>query len=142
MRMHFQNENVKILAAFAVVIVLAGATFLRNTVWDTKLSLWTDAVKKSPFKSRSHNNLGNCYMLLGRSHNAIEEYKQSLALDSRNIEAYYNLGMNYEDVGMPGAAVSYYDFFCKNAPPSYERQKNLACSWSAGLRKKIQKGRE
>lgn len=108
-----------------LIVLLSVATFQRNRVWETKLSLWEDAAKKSPMKSRVHNNLGNCYMLHNKHFGAIEEYKKAIALDSNNVEAYYNLGLNLENVGMLNQAVYYYDIFYKIAPASYDRHKEI-----------------
>ena len=110
-----------------VIILLAVAVHQRNLVWDTKLSLWTDVAQKSPKKARAHNNLGNCYMLLDHPFKAIEEYKITLSLDPNNVETYYNLGLNLENVGIINQAVYYYDIFCKGAPPAYADQKRQSC---------------
>jgi len=116
--------NKIVFSAVAVLMIsLAVITFQRNKVWHTKVALWEDVVKKSPMKSRPHNNLGNCYMLLGDHHKAVEEYKKAIALDKDNIEAYYNLGMNLEKTGRSDEAVFYYDIFIRNAPAVYEEQK-------------------
>jgi tetratricopeptide (TPR) repeat protein len=126
------------LAFVAVLIVLLGIlSFERNFIWDTKLSLWTDVAAKSPLKSRAHNNLGNCYALLGRLFEAIEEYKIALSLNKKNIEAYYNLGMYLEEVGILNQAVYYYDIFCKAAPPLYAEQKLTSCRRAEELSRKI-----
>ncbi len=109
----------------ALMVLLSAATFQRNRVWETKLYLWEDAAKKSPMKSRVHNNLGNCYMLQSKHFSAIEEYKKAIALDSNNVEAYYNLGLNLENVGMLNQAAYYYDIFYKMAPPKYNRQRDV-----------------
>lgn len=116
-----------------LIFVLTGMTYLRNKVWTTKFSLWSDAAQKSPGKSRTHNNLGNCYMLLGKQFSAIEEYKKAVALDRNNIEPYYNLGMTLEDVGIMNQAIYYYDIFCKVAPPGYFVQKMSACKKAGNL---------
>ena len=115
----------KIAIFFAAIgmILLAAVTFQRNKVWETKLSLWEDAARKSPMKSRVHNNLGNCYMLLGKYFSAIEEYKKAIALDKNNIEAYYNLGTNLYNVGLLEQAVEYYEIFYNIAPASYDKQR-------------------
>jgi tetratricopeptide (TPR) repeat protein len=113
------------LVVIILLFILSGATFQRNKVWQTKLSLWEDAARKSPMKSRVHNNLGNCYMLLGRHFDAIEEYKKAIALDKNNVEAYYNLGINLEKIGLLNQAVYYYDIFYKIAPPKYDEQKKI-----------------
>jgi tetratricopeptide (TPR) repeat protein len=117
----------RLLAAMLLIVLLAGVTYVRNRVWDTKLSLWSDVARKSGQKSRAHNNLGNCYMLLDRPFKAIEEYRTAIALDPGNIEAYYNLAMNLEKVGLLSQAASYYDHFCRAAPPVYEQEKQSSC---------------
>jgi tetratricopeptide (TPR) repeat protein len=121
-------------AVFAfVVILLAGIAYERNNAWYTLLTLWTDAAAKSPGKSRVFNNLGNCYVLAGLHFKGIEAYRRAVVLDSNNIEAYYNLGVNLENVGIVNQAVYYYDRFCKTAPSSYREQQELACKRVAEL---------
>jgi tetratricopeptide (TPR) repeat protein len=119
--------KVQTFVAAGLIILLAAASLQRNVVWNTKLSLWTDAAAKSFRKSRSHNNLGNCYMLLQKPFSAIEEYKIAVSLDPKNIEAYYNLALNFENVGILNQALYYYTVFCKSAPPGYRDQVQFSC---------------
>ncbi|MFA4827673.1 MAG: tetratricopeptide repeat protein [Thermodesulfovibrionales bacterium] len=124
-----------------LIVLLSAATFQRNRVWETKLSLWEDAAKKSPMKSRVHNNLGNCYMLQSKHFRAIEEYKKAIALDSNNVEAYYNLGLNLENVGMLNQAIYYYDIFYKIAPPKYDVQREAVRMRMEAFRIEIKRDR-
>ena len=133
------NHSMALAAAAVFIVLLAVMAFERNFVWDTKLSLWSDAARKSPNKSRVHNNLGNCYMLLGRPFPAIEEYRRAVALNARNVEAYYNLAMNLEEVGLLGQARYYYDIFCRTAPPRYHQQKVSSCESAAAILRKLGK---
>jgi len=110
-----------------VVILFTGMAYERNSVWHSLLTLWQDTATKSPGKSRVFNNLGNCYIIAGMHFKGIEAYRRAVALDSNNIEAYYNLGVNLENVGILNQAVYYYDRFCKTAPSSYREQRELAC---------------
>ncbi len=128
-----RSRWLKSFAGALVVALFITAAFQRNFVWDTKLSLWSDAAEKSPRKSRPHNNLGNCYMLLARPFEAIEEYKIAIALDPRNIDAYYNLGLNFENVGILNQAVYYYDIFCRFAPPGHREQMLASCGRAQNL---------
>jgi len=123
-----QDRRIKIVAIFMIILLvsLSAATFQRNRVWQTKLALWENVAGKSPMKSRPHNNLGNCYMLLGDNLKAIDEYKKAIALDKNNIEAYYNLGINLEKAGRSEEAVLYYDIFSRNAPAIYAAQRKMA----------------
>lgn len=119
-------SKISVPLIIVLMVLLAGTTFERNRVWETKLSLWEDVAKKSPMKSRVHNNLGNCYMLLNRYFEAIEEYKKAVNLDKNNVEAYYNLGINLDNVGLLKQAVYYYDIFYRIAPEKYDAQKKIA----------------
>lgn len=124
-------RNTGISVAFIAVLVVA--TYQRNSIWYSLLSLWEDVAIKSPQKSRVHNNLGNCNVLLDRYFQALEEYRKAVELDTGNIEAYYNLAITLEKVGIANQAAYYYDVFCKNAPAEYKEQKMMACERSDRL---------
>jgi tetratricopeptide (TPR) repeat protein len=63
----------------------------------------------------------------------IAAYERAVALDRNNIEAYFNLGVNFENVGIMNQALYYYDWFCKHAPSSYHEQQEQACKRVAEL---------
>jgi tetratricopeptide (TPR) repeat protein len=121
------GQGVRTAVLVFVVSLFAGMAYERNSAWHTLLTLWQDTAAKSPEKSRVLNNLGNCYVLSGMHFKGIEAYQRAVALDSNNIEAYYNLGVNYENVGIINQAVYYYDRFCRTAPSTYREQRELAC---------------
>ena len=84
-----------IIVSMVIVLVLglAAASFARNEVWRSALSLWTDAVKKSPTKARPLNNLGLAYVDLGRNKDAEDVYRRALDSNSDNVEVMINLGV-------------------------------------------------
>ena len=118
------------IIALAIVVLLAAGAFTRNAIWVTRMSLWTDVAGKTPGKSRVRNSLGNCYMLDNRPFEAIAEYGEAIRLDRNNLEAYYNLATNLDNVGLPDRALPYYVFFCKNGLSSYEEAAKKACARS------------
>lgn len=128
--------NIRLTAALAIVLVLTGATVQRNAVWQTLLSLWQDCAVKSPDKSRTHNNLGNCYMLLGRHFEAVREYKRAIELDPGNLEAYYNIAINLDSVGLGERAVAYYEYFCRYGHKGYTEARKDACGRAGELKGK------
>jgi Tfp pilus assembly protein PilF len=67
-------------AAIAVVLVLSGATYERNTVWQSEISLWEDTVRKAPNTSFGHLYLGKAYERVGLTDKAIGAYKKSIIL--------------------------------------------------------------
>jgi hypothetical protein len=71
----------------ALVIVLAVATVMRNEIWRTDLSLWSDAASKSPRKARTINGLAWALLtdkLHGNPHYGLELAKRSL--DRRYVD--------------------------------------------------------
>ena len=117
----------KTVISLLIVLLLAGAASHRNRAWHTLLAMWTDCAAKSPQKSRTHNNLGNCYSLLDQHFSAIAEYQRAVALDKGNMEAQYNLAVKLDSVGFSALAIQPYDMFCKFAPPTFPEQKRYAC---------------
>jgi tetratricopeptide (TPR) repeat protein len=77
-----------------VVIVLCSYwTYERAKVWQGLLTIWMDAVQKSPHKARPHYNLGNVYTQKGQTEKAIAAYKRALAVNPNYANAHYNLGI-------------------------------------------------
>lgn len=118
------------IAVSVIIVLLIGAAFSRNVVYSSYLSLWRDVVQKSPMKARAHNNLGNCYFLLGKYEDAAREYEEAVVLNSNYLEVYLNLvlvGNELEKNGFLYQAVHSYDIVCTKAPPLFRGQKRIAC---------------
>jgi tetratricopeptide (TPR) repeat protein len=75
----------------AVAALLCALTFARNEVWQTQLSLWMDALQKSPDKARVHVNVGTALQLEGRLDEAIPYYCRALEIDPKSARAHYHL---------------------------------------------------
>ena len=124
----------KVIVALLVVLALTSASVQRNRAWYTLLSLWEDCASKSPEKSRTRNNLGNCNLLLKRYFPAIAEYQKAVQLDPGNLEAQYNLATTLDTVGLVSQAMPPYDVFCRYAPDVYADQRKAACQRLQELR--------
>jgi tetratricopeptide (TPR) repeat protein len=116
-----------ICLAVMLVLALTGASMQRNVRWRTLLAMWQDCVRKSPDKSRTHNNVGNCHVLLKEYFPAIAEYQKAIELEPGNMEAYFNLAQALDIVGLYNPAMRNYDIFCRNAPPQLENAREKAC---------------
>jgi len=96
---------IKIFSAAAscllVFSLLAGLTFSRNQVWGSEVSLWGDAVEKSPNKYRPHLNYG--LALYKSSHGSLEMAKEQFEIAHRLCpecpKPIYNLSCFYFDQG-------------------------------------------
>jgi Tfp pilus assembly protein PilF len=67
-------------AGIAVAAVLGTATWYRNEVWQSALSLWKDASEKSPGKPRIWVNYGTALHFAGRYDEAVKAYDKAVAL--------------------------------------------------------------
>lgn len=77
--------------ALALVLLLCFFTYQRNLLYRGEVSLWSDTVRKSPNKSRPHNNLGHAYAMEGDWDRAIEEFRIAARLDPDYAVARKNL---------------------------------------------------
>ena len=91
-----------------VSLIFSYWTYERAFVWRDKISLWQDAVEKSPHKARPHSNLGSAYGKKDMYDEAISECRKALAIDPNHAKAYFNLGLVYEKKDMLEEAIYHY----------------------------------
>jgi tetratricopeptide (TPR) repeat protein len=96
------------IGLFVVVFLLSGATYARNTVWQSHLSLWSDVLQKSPHKVRALNNFGLALIDQGDADRAADAYEKAIALDPNIAEPHYNMGKVYEKKGLHDKAIEEY----------------------------------
>ena len=77
------------------VVALLFATYVRNGFWGDDVTLWNDAIEKSPQKARPYNMLGIAYFKTDRLDEAIREYKNAIRLKPDYFDAHNNLGLAY-----------------------------------------------
>lgn len=75
------------LATGMTVGLLSMTTVSRNTVWENDLTLWKDAVDKTPLSSRAHNGLADVYAARGLVEHALREYQIAVELNPDYEEA-------------------------------------------------------
>lgn len=114
-------------AAFLILPVLAGsATYARNAVWQDTVTLWEDAVGKSPSRARCHGFLALAYMERGDYGRAVAEYQKAIELDPLDSWARSNLGTAYLKTGRAAEAITEYRRAATLKPEFFEPRFNLA----------------
>jgi len=88
------------LILFSIALIFTFATYKRNMVWQTKISLWEDVVRKSPALVYARNNLGVAYLEADRLDDAVVQFNAAVALKPDHETAYNNLGMIYSRQGL------------------------------------------
>jgi Tfp pilus assembly protein PilF len=117
-----------------VVLALTAATYARNGLWKSELTLWQDVVRKSPEKARPHNNLGHSYKSQGLFDQAIKHYRIAVILNPGLQKAHYNLGFAYKFKGLIDKAIEHYKIAVKLNPEIPEVHNNLGNAYrSKGL---------
>ncbi len=97
------RPSIKTLVGATTVVLLFSighTTLRRNLVFRNEYTLWRDNIKKSPYLSRPHNNLGAYYWDRGLTEAAFKESSIAVRLDrfsrlSLAAVAHENIGMYY-----------------------------------------------
>lgn len=82
-----------------VILLFSAATYRRNIIWESSLTLWKDTVRKSPGKARPHVNLGTAYIRVGEFDKALAELSKAITLKPDSANAYENMGVAYSYKG-------------------------------------------
>ena len=119
------------LALLVTTGPLAVATYARNRVWDDDVSLWRDAVDKSPVKARPRVNLGAAHGNRGELDAAAREYEQAVRIAPDLAEARRNLGGTYFKLGRIDEAIREYHEVVSLKPGWAEAHSSLGAAYEA-----------
>ena len=117
-----------VLCLFIIILLsFSLLTIKRNFVWKDRISLWEDAVKKSPSKARTHAALGLAYNEeRGLIDEAIRQYRIALGIKPLYFDALNNLGIALDMKGDMEGALQKYEFALLMKPNSPELHNNIA----------------
>jgi tetratricopeptide (TPR) repeat protein len=90
-----RHKRIGIAAVAGIVLVFGALTVMRNDVYRDPITLWADALKKAPEKSRPYTNLSASYLERGNIDKAISIMELSIKQGNRAITTYLNLAMAY-----------------------------------------------
>jgi tetratricopeptide (TPR) repeat protein len=97
-----RGSYVPSLTVYALLLLAAGfsyATFVRNSVWRDRVGFMEDEVRKSPGKARPRSTLARYYGELGRTEDAVYQFKKVIATNPNFVDAHYGLGISYVRLG-------------------------------------------
>lgn len=87
------------IAAAGLAVLLGLATTARNTVWDSEISLWKEAVDRHPANAEAWYGLGDAYRFAFALDAAAECYQEAVTLDPTYLDAWNNLGISRAEAG-------------------------------------------
>ena len=123
-----QSEMLKIVSVLTMVVVFSILTVQRNNVWNNPISLWEDAMKKSPHHVRSYLNAGRSYYYEKMLEKAVAAYEKANNIDIFYFESHYNLATIYYEWGNLDKAVKEFSIALrlnKNLPVAYINLGNI-----------------
>jgi tetratricopeptide (TPR) repeat protein len=111
--------------AIPILLILSVLTFMRNQVWKDDLTLWADALKKSPNMSRPYVNYARALHGIGRLEETIALYEKVLTMPAvpyksdlmHKLYALGNLGTIYAEKGMHQEALHCYQAAARMTAP-------------------------
>jgi len=112
-----------------LVCVLTAATYVRNTVWKDKVSLWADIVRKSPYLPPAYENLGLSLEEAGRKEEALEQFRKAAQIDPAYPTPHMNLGYTLEAMGRLDEAIVEYQTVLRLDPQNWQARLNLGSAY-------------
>ncbi len=89
-------QKLKPYAATIAVIIAASlgtATFIQNRVWHDPITFYHHIFKYGVISARAHNNIALAYMDRKQVPEAIEEFRQAIAISDTYAETHHNLAV-------------------------------------------------
>jgi len=131
-----ENESVaartKLFLACALGVLLVLLSFLtwRQTAeYRNLIALYTATLKKNPGCWMAHYNLGIVFSEEGETDQAIDHYRQAVALRPDYAEAHYNLGRLLVEQGHLDDAIAHYQKVVEINPADAEAENNLGVTF-------------
>jgi tetratricopeptide (TPR) repeat protein len=103
-RLSPRGRGYAVAAGAAVLVALLAATFARNAVWRDRMTLWSDALAKSPGKSRPYVYVAQNMLERGDVRGATALLERAAALRSPAPHVFLTLGQAYERSGLGAKA--------------------------------------
>ncbi len=119
------------IAALVASAVFAAGAVQRNRVWKDNLTLWSDAVVKSPESAAAHENYGYALYYAGRSAEGRRELDRALQLAPRLPDKIISTGIQYARKGLLKKALVVFETALLLQPDSADVHYNLGLTYEA-----------
>lgn len=89
------NTSFFTMSLLALTVTLGTSTFIRNRIWENKLTLWTSSVEVNPTNTRALNNLAQAHMLEGDFDKAKDILKEAIFITPDHTILHSNISICY-----------------------------------------------
>jgi Tfp pilus assembly protein PilF len=113
------------VAAGIVVVLLAAGAAVQASYWRDSITLMEHALRVTGRNFLAHKNLGVALAEQKRYEEAIEQYRQGIAIKPNDPELYYNLANALDEMGRSDEAIAAYRKALEVKPDHAESHYNL-----------------
>ncbi len=137
-RLAKKGRTAAVIMLTVIVTLFAAATYARNDVWASPITLWKDAIRKGPHHSRPYFVLGAEYARHGAYGKAIAMYRKALAMPPGEYltlradeypKMYNALGLLYARLGRYGEAIEVFQRLLGRYPGFAGAYNNLGAAY-------------
>jgi tetratricopeptide (TPR) repeat protein len=111
---------------WAIPLVFAGLTVLRNHAWRTEVAIWTAATEVNPTSAPAWYARGDAHRLAGESEGALAAYARAGELDPEHVDARLNTAIVQAEAGQFDAARASLREVLRRDPGNCGAMANLA----------------
>lgn len=105
-----KNTIKRAVIILAIIITFNSIlTYQRNKFWKNEITLWNDAMQKSPYKAKNHLGLGINYAKEGNLTQTLSSFNKAIEIDPNYVQAYNNRANAYSQQGNLQQALSDYN---------------------------------
>ena len=126
------GERSRVLALFAIVLLLSAATMSRNELYRDRLGLWQSAVAAFPDNARAHTNVGQALITEQRVEESVAPLRRGVALSPDFAEGHNELAIALVAVGLKSEARSHFERAIDLDPDFAKALANLGVLLSLG----------
>jgi len=121
---------ITMVLSLILVGTFAAATYARNSIYHSHVTLWAEVVKKAPFKRRAHENYGQALSSEGYYKEAYKEFQTVMSLpDDGSVplrDLYREIGVVDFRIGMFNDAILAWQTGLRFAPNDPSLLNNLS----------------
>lgn len=110
------SKWISVIGVILFVLTCSYYSYSRTKVWHDSLTLWNDAIKKSPDAALPYSNRAAIFIKNEQFQNAITDLNKAIAIRPNYVSARFNRGLLLNKTGKYNEAISDFNFVLQNNP--------------------------
>ncbi len=116
----YSNNYYFKLLSVSIIVIYSIVNILYSSVYSNPLNFYNHAVEKNPNSAFALNNRALILKSLGKTQDAINDFKLAIKIDDKFAEVYFNYGNLANEIGNKHLAMELYNRGLKENPSAYK----------------------